>query len=202
MSDRVSDRVGGPVDVAALPDVATLPDEEELWAAAATVPDPEMPPLTIADLGILRSVSRDADTAVVTITPTYSGCPAVDMIEAGVVEAVSALGVDAGRIRVERVLAPAWTTDWITEDGRRKLAESGISPPRPLLIGEPAGEMPKGEVAVALTAGLPRRPMGGITCPRCGSGSVVELSHFSSTACKSLYRCESCREPFDHVKEL
>ncbi len=177
-----------------MPEIVT---DEVLWAAAATVPDPEMPPLTIADLGILRSVERRGDSVVVTITPTYSGCPAVDMIESGVIDAVVDAGVAVDRIRVERVLAPAWTTDWITDDGRRKLAESGISPPRTLAdaSGQP------GSVSVTLS-GRRRQPIGDISCPQCGSKTVTELSRFSSTACKSLYRCESCREPFDHVKEL
>lgn len=170
-----------------------LPDNDVLWNAAAAVPDPEMPPLTIADLGILRAVTERDGVVVVTITPTYSGCPAVDMIEAGVTEAVEAAGVGLERIQVERVLAPAWTTDWITDEGRRKLTESGISPPRPLT--DP------GTVAVSLAAGA-REPVGEISCPRCGSDAVTELSRFGSTACKSLYRCEACTEPFDHVKEL
>ncbi len=175
--------------------------DERLWQAAAAVLDPEMPPLTIADLGILRSIDQRNGNVVVTITPTYSGCPAVEMIEAGVVEAVTGAGVEAERVRVERVLAPAWTTDWITEEGRRKLLEAGISPPRSLVANSVDG----GEVAVTLARAVtarPRNPVGELACPRCGSAAVTELSRFSSTACKSLYRCESCREPFDHVKEL
>ena len=146
---------------------------------AASVLDPELPAVTIAELGILRDV-READGAVtVTITPTYSGCPAMAQIAADLRHRLAAAGYERVDIRTE--LSPAWTTDWITPDGRRKLAEAGIAPP-----GQRGGP-----VLVPLT----------VPCPRCGSADTRELSRFSGTACKALYQCRSCREPFEHVKE-
>ncbi|MCY7399735.1 MAG: phenylacetate-CoA oxygenase subunit PaaJ [Nocardioides sp.] len=150
---------------------------------AATVLDPEVPVLTIDDLGILREVSVDDDGVVhVDLTPTYSGCPAVEAIESDVETALVAAGF--ADVRVRRVLAPAWTTDRISDDGRRKLLEYGIAPP--------SGTRPVGPVPVQL----------GIRCPQCGSPRTSELSRFGSTACKSLWRCDDCREPFDHFKVL
>lgn len=173
-----------------------------LRRAVAAVPDPEMPPLTIDDLGILRDVevndppSNDADTgqtrgrtAIVRVTPTYSGCPAVEYIEDRIVDAAVEAGFDRSEVRVERVLFPAWSTDWITDAGKAKLAATGISPPRPVQPTEPG----------ATTVEIRRRA---IACPRCGSTDTELISRFSSTACKALYRCGSCAEPFDHVKEL
>ncbi len=150
---------------------------------AATVLDPEVPVLTIDDLGILRDVRVDDDGAVeVDLTPTYSGCPAVEAIETDVEAALVAAGFTD--VRVRRVLAPAWTTDWISDDGRRKLLEYGIAPP--------SGTRPVGPVLVQL----------GVRCPQCGSPRTSELSRFGSTACKALWRCDDCREPFDHFKVL
>ncbi|MDH3292971.1 MAG: phenylacetate-CoA oxygenase subunit PaaJ [Acidimicrobiia bacterium] len=162
---------------------------EDLWAAVAAVPDPEMPPLTIEDLGMLRSIEADDGGAVtVVITPTYSGCPAVEYIEDQIVEALAATGVAPEAVTVRRELAPAWSTDWITDAGRAKLAASGISPPRSARTGSVPGETPV--------------RLGPIICPRCGSSTTSEISRFGSTACKALYRCLDCSEPFDHVKEL
>ncbi len=158
---------------------------DELWRVAGSVCDPELPPLTVADLGILRSVVVEDGTVVATVTPTYSGCPAVEVIEDDIRTALERAGCD--RVRIVRSFAPAWTTDWITADGHRKLRDAGIAPPRPV----PAG----GPVPVTLGA----RP---IACPRCGSADTVEVSAFGSTACKALRRCRACAEPFDHVKEL
>ena len=156
--------------------------------AAAQVLDPEVPVLTIDDLGVLRDVVLLDDGAVeVVITPTYSGCPAMETIASDVTDAVRAAGFDD--VRVRTVLSPAWTTDWMSADGRRKLAEYGIAPPTPRPATGP----------VPLQLG--RRPSTP-TCPRCGSSTVRELSHFGSTACKSLWQCESCREPFDHFKAI
>jgi ring-1,2-phenylacetyl-CoA epoxidase subunit PaaD len=146
---------------------------------AGSVPDPEFPALTIADLGILRDV-READGAVtVTITPTYSGCPAMAQIAADLRRRLTGAGYERVDVRTE--LSPPWTTDWITPDGRRKLADAGIAPP-----GERVGP-----VLVPLA----------VPCPRCGSRDTRELSRFSGTACKALYQCRACREPFEHVKE-
>jgi len=150
-------------------------------SAAAAVLDPEVPVLTIADLGVLRDVTVEADgTVVVTITPTYSGCPAMDTIRTDVAEAVRRAGFPA--VEVRTALAPAWTTDWMTEAGREALAAYGIAPP-------PAARA-TGPVPVALS----------VRCPQCGSARTRELSRFGSTACKSMWVCAVCREPFDHFK--
>ena len=154
------------------------------WEIAASVLDPEVPVLTIEDLGILRTVDDrgpEDGGVTVTITPTYSGCPAMDAIRDDVVAALAAEGYDD--VRVEFALAPAWTTDWMSDEGRRKLLEYGIVPPRP-----------RGSGPVALTLSL--------RCPQCGSPDTRELSRFGSTACKSLWVCTACREPFDHFKAI
>ena len=154
---------------------------------AATVLDPEVPVLTIDDLGILREVRLAADGAIeVDLTPTYSGCPAVEAIEQDVRSAL--VGAGFALVRVRRVLSPAWTTDWMTAEGRRKLTEYGIAPP-------PGTSAAVGPVSVSLG----RRPAL-VRCPQCGSSDTAELSRFGSTACKSLWRCHACREPFDHFK--
>ena len=168
---------------------------------AASVLDPELPALTIEDLGILRDV-RERDGAVtVTITPTYSGCPALAQIASDLRRRLTEAGYERVDIRTE--LSPPWTTDWITPDGRRKLADAGIAPP-----GERGGP-------VAVTLGSPssavwptQPPIAGSVghtaaapCPRCGSRDTRELSRFSGTACKALYQCLLCLEPFEHVKE-
>ncbi|MCK1794539.1 phenylacetate-CoA oxygenase subunit PaaJ [Streptomyces sp. XM4193] len=159
--------------------------EAEALALAGAVPDPELPQLGLADLGVLRGVVRHRDGVTeVRLTPTYTGCPAVETMAEDIREALSAERF--GTVRVVRVLSPAWTTDDITEEGRRKLAEAGIAPPRP---GGPAAD---GPVPLSLA----------IRCPNCGSVDTELLSRFSSTACKALRRCTSCREPFDHFKEL
>ena len=151
----------------------------------ASVPDPEIPVVTIEDLGILRDVRSAADGAIeVDITPTYSGCPAMDAIRADIERRLDAAG--HGRVRVHLVLAPAWTTDWISAAGRRKLADYGIAPPTPR-------HTHTGTHALLQLS---------IRCPLCGSPNTEELSRFGSTACKALWRCDSCREPFDHFKQL
>jgi len=157
--------------------------QERAWAAAAAVPDPEVPVLTIEDLGVLRSVDVAGDGSVqVRITPTYSGCPAMDTIRADVITALRESGfADA---MVELVLAPAWTTDWMSEAGKEKLRDYGIAPPQPR---EPGGAVP-----LQLT----------LRCPQCGSPDTHELSRFGSTSCKSLWVCDACREPFDHFKTI
>ena len=153
---------------------------ERAWQAAASVLDPEVPVLTIDDLGILREVSVDEEGRVeVAITPTYSGCPAMDAIRADVEAALHSGGFRDVSVRM--VLSPAWTTDWMSDDGRRKLREFGIAPPQ---------RRGSGPVAVALS----------VRCPQCGSADTRELSRFGSTACKSLWACNACSEPFDHFK--
>ncbi|GAA4689798.1 phenylacetate-CoA oxygenase subunit PaaJ [Nocardioides conyzicola] len=145
------------------------------WKIAADLPDPELPVVTIADLGILRDVTEDDQGRVhVQITPTYSGCPAMETITDDLVEALTAAGYQ--HVDVEFVLAPAWTTDWMTDDAKAKLAAYGVAPPGP--------------VALQLS----------VRCPQCGSLDTRESSRFGSTACKSLWVCQSCREPFDHFK--
>ncbi|WP_092618402.1 1,2-phenylacetyl-CoA epoxidase subunit PaaD [Jiangella sp. DSM 45060] len=148
----------------------------------AAVADPELPVVTIEQLGILRDVRVD-DTGVVTvdITPTYSGCPAMDAIRADIAAALAGEGIDD--VEVRTVLAPAWTTDWITPDGRAALEEHGIAPPGPA----------QGTVTTLTLS---------VRCPHCGSPDTRELARFGSTACKALWACRACQEPFDHVKAL
>ncbi|MGW7477602.1 1,2-phenylacetyl-CoA epoxidase subunit PaaD [Nonomuraea muscovyensis] len=156
---------------------------------AANVADPELPLLTLADLGILREVEVDDGRVVVTITPTYSGCPAMAAIRADLTASLREAGY--AEVEVRTRLSPPWTTDWITEAGRRKLAQAGIAPPGPV-PARAAGPVP-------LTLGPPRRR---VRCPRCGSAETEELSRFGATACKALWRCRACAEPFEHVKEI
>ena len=155
---------------------------ERALRAAGAVVDPEIPVLTIADLGVLRGVALAEDGCVeVTITPTYSGCPAMGVIAAEVALALERASIPGARVRT--VLSPAWTTDWMTEEGRRKLLAYGIEPP-----AKPAGRRALfGEEAA-------------VACPRCGSTETSCLAEFGSTACKALWRCRACREPFDHFK--
>jgi ring-1,2-phenylacetyl-CoA epoxidase subunit PaaD len=150
----------------------------------AEVVDPELRVVTIEELGILREVSEDPDTGAVTvtITPTYSGCPAMDVIRADIRHALAGAGHDDAEVRT--VLHPAWSTDMITSEGRAKLAAAGIAPP-------PAAR-PGGPVPLRLSA----------RCTRCGSPDTEEISHFGSTACKALWRCRACGEPFDLMKPL
>lgn len=153
---------------------------DRAWMAASGVVDPEIPVLTVADLGVLREVRVAGDSVEVTITPTYSGCPAMRLIEFEVGEALRRAGID--KFHITTVLSPAWTTDWLSADGKRKLAEFGIAPP--------------------VAAGVPHTlfSIKQVTCPRCGSRETERISEFGSTACKALYRCRSCAEPFDYFK--
>lgn len=155
--------------------------EAAVWEIAATVADPEIPVLTIEDLGVLRAVNIDDDGAVtVTITPTYSGCPAMDAIRDDVITALATQGY--ANVRVALVLAPAWTTDWMSSEGKAKLEEYGIAPP--------TGKAAAGKVSVGLS----------VKCPQCSSLNTRELTRFGSTSCKALYVCQDCREPFDYFK--
>lgn len=160
---------------------APQPEKTRAWDIAAAVCDPEVPVLTIEDLGILRDVREDGDRVVVTITPTYSGCPAMDTIRDDLTLAFSAEGY--ARVDVELVLAPAWTTDWMSDEGKRKLTEYGIAPP-------------SGRAGVS----GPVRLSLGVKCPRCGSLDTREVTRFGSTSCKALYECRACLEPFDFFK--
>ncbi len=152
---------------------------ERALEAASSVVDPEIPALTIGDLGVLREVRVAGDTVEIDITPTYSGCPAMRVIELDLAEALRRAGID--KFRISTVLAPAWSTDWLTAEGRRKLAESGIAPPaksaRRALFGADA-----------------------VACPRCGAGDTERLAEFGATSCKALYRCRTCKEPFEYFK--
>ncbi|WP_372492436.1 1,2-phenylacetyl-CoA epoxidase subunit PaaD [Actinomadura litoris] len=157
-------------------------------AVAETVTDPELPMLTLAELGVLRDVREEAGHVEVLITPTYTGCPALDAMR----DDLRARLAEAGHrdVRVRTVLDPPWTTDWISASGRAKLAEAGISPP---------GAAPRrASGPIPLSLGPTRR----VPCPRCGSADTAQVSRFGSTACKSLHRCAACGEPFEHVKEI
>ncbi|MCR2764952.1 phenylacetate-CoA oxygenase subunit PaaJ [Microbacterium sp. zg.B48] len=154
------------------------------WRVAATVTDPEVPVLTIEDLGVLRAVEVDGDRATVTITPTYSGCPALETMRDDVVLALTAAGYDT--VEVRTTLTPAWTTDWMSDAGKRKLTEYGIAPP-------------SGRSAIAQA---PIRLRLAVRCPRCGSLDTREVARFGSTSCKALYECRACLEPFDSFKVL
>jgi ring-1,2-phenylacetyl-CoA epoxidase subunit PaaD len=157
------------------------------WTAAAATPDPELPVVTIADLGILRDVDEADGRVIATITPTYSGCPAMREIAADVEHRLRSAGYRDVEVRTR--LAPRWTTDWITDAGRRKLAAAGVAPPAP--ARRAAGPVP-------LTL-APRPP---VACPRCGAADTAETAAFGSTACKSLHRCTVCDEPFEAVKPV
>ncbi len=162
----------------------TTPEAAKAWAAAASVCDPEIPVLTLEDLGVLRDLEMgDGGRVTVTITPTYSGCPAMLVMEVEILKALREAGFE--EVQVETVLSPAWTTDWLSEAGREKLRAYGIAPParssssRQALFGRDS-----------------------VDCPQCGSSDTERVSEFGSTACKALYRCRSCAEPFDYFKCL
>ncbi|RAX50432.1 phenylacetate-CoA oxygenase subunit PaaJ [Arthrobacter sp. AQ5-05] len=159
--------------------IATIAELREI---ASRVTDPEIPVLTIADLGILRDVEMEDGTVVVTITPTYSGCPAMDAITEDLGIVFKESGYD--NVRVNLVLSPAWSTDWMTESGKTKLEAYGIAPP--------TGTGHRGPVTLGLA----------VKCPQCHSLNTKELSRFGSTACKSMYQCKDCLEPFDYFKVL
>ncbi|MFF7447556.1 MULTISPECIES: 1,2-phenylacetyl-CoA epoxidase subunit PaaD [unclassified Streptomyces] len=174
--------------------VTVTPLEAELLEVAGSVPDPELPVLTLRELGVVRAVRvHGADTgetaAEVELTPTYTGCPAIEAMSVDIERVLHAHGVR--EVTVRTVLSPAWSTDDISAEGRRKLREFGIAPPR--------AQQAAGPVAVALG---PTRTLDPVRCPHCDSADTELLSRFSSTACKALRRCLACREPFDHFKEL
>jgi ring-1,2-phenylacetyl-CoA epoxidase subunit PaaD len=165
------------------------------WAALASVPDPEIPVVSVIDLGIVRGVewgTGDDGSLVVTVTPTYSGCPATEVIMASIGDALRAAGIE--RVRLETRLSPAWTTDWISPAGQRKLREFGIAPP--------GGTRAVPGFATIDVSGISplRRAQVAVGCPRCGSKATQLVSQFGSTACKAHYRCLDCLEPFDYFK--
>ena len=161
--------------------------EQAAWAALAGVPDPEVPALSLCDLGIVREVVCDVAGTHVVLTPTYSGCPATEVIAASVRDALEQAGL--GPVTVSHRLAPAWTTDWISAEGRQRLLAYGIAPPGQACGAEPA-------------LGTIRLRPRNVACPRCGSLQTERLSAFGSTACKALHRCLDCREPFEYFKPL
>lgn len=166
-------------------------------AVVARVVDPELPMLTLDDLGVVRAVDERPDGVTVTITPTYSGCPAIEVMGDDIRAALTAAGY--GPVEVRTVLAPAWSTDWISDAGRRKLAEAGVAPPG---VAAPRGSgaaAPHASGVVPLTLAPPSAV---VPCPRCGAPTTEELSRFGATACTALRRCRSCAEPFEHVKEM
>lgn len=152
------------------------------WDIAATVLDPEVPVLTIEDLGVLRSAEVDGDSVRIVLTPTYSGCPAIDQMRDDVRIKLREAGYD--EVRVDYTLSPAWTTDWMSDAGKRRLEEYGIAPPNA------RSDARKGPIPVSI----------GVKCPRCHSLHTREISRFGSTSCKALYQCLSCDEPFDYFK--
>jgi ring-1,2-phenylacetyl-CoA epoxidase subunit PaaD len=160
--------------------VALAVSREQVMSWLSTVPDPEIPVLTITDLGIVRDVSVD-EQVIVDVSPTYSGCPATEVIEQSVIDTLQAHGVD--EVVINRVLSPAWTTDWISAAGRDKLKEYGIAPPEQ---GASKRELLRGSRSIA--------------CPRCDSVNTQVVSEFGSTACKASYKCSDCLEPFEYFK--
>jgi len=150
----------------------TRPSDAEIWGWLDTVPDPEIPAISLVDLGVIRALDWVNDTLQVTVTPTYSGCPATTVINLDIVAELTKRGID--KVALKQQLSPAWTTDWLSDKGRAKLEDYGIAPPSP--------------------AGGPDR------CPHCGSANVQRISQFGSTPCKAQWRCADCLEPFDYFK--
>jgi ring-1,2-phenylacetyl-CoA epoxidase subunit PaaD len=157
--------------------------EAQAWRVLAAVPDPEIPALSVTDLGIVREVREHDDALTVVVTPTYSGCPATEAIASAIRDALHEAG--APEVRIQTRLAPAWTSDWLTPQAAEKLRAYGIAPP----LAAQAGQ--------ALRFAPPAPP-----CPRCGAKRTTRLSEFGATACKALYRCETCREPFEYFKAI
>lgn len=176
--------------------IANLPLLDAIWRALAAVPDPEIPVISVVDLGIVRNVEWNGDELVVSVTPTYSGCPATEVIAGDIGRALVAAGVM--RFRVETQLSPPWTTDWIAPDARQRLADYGIAPPR----ARPTASGQRGQTSRIDISGL--RLYGSapaeVPCPRCKSTRTREQSRYGSTLCKAQYRCDDCLEPFDYFK--
>lgn len=162
---------------------------EQVWDWLSQIPDPEIPVVSLTELGIIRDVEWQGDTLVVTVTPTYSGCPATAIINLDIETALRARGID--RLRLERRLSPPWTTDWLTREGRAKLRDYGIAPP---VVGTAADGQLTGRIG-RLMGHSPT-----VACPRCGSDNTERVSQFGSTLCKASWRCRDCLEPFDYFK--
>ena len=179
--------------------VVDRPDVAAIWRALAAVPDPEIPVISVVDLGIIRGVEWRDDEWVISVTPTYSGCPATEVIASDIGRALVAAGV--GRFRIETRLAPAWTTDWISPDARQRLADYGIAPPG-------AGAAVSSQIdEIAQTSRIDisalhrhRTEAANVPCPRCNSTRTRQQSRYGSTPCKAQYRCDDCLEPFDYFK--
>ena len=172
-----------------VPDPARSPRVSDAWRVLHEVLDPEVPAISVTDLGIVRDVIEHDDGLEVVVTPTYSGCPATEVIAQSISDAIDAAGLGPARVTQRR--APAWTTDWITPQGRERLRAYGIAPP-----GSCASE------ATGVNVSRIRLMARNVDCPRCGSAQTERLSAFGSTACKSLYRCIACREPFEYFKPI
>ena len=173
---------------------------ERAWEVLGTVLDPEVPALSVRDLGIVRDVIDHGSELEVVLTPTYSGCPATEVIERDCLDAIAAVGLGPARATLRR--APAWTTDWISDEGKRKLTEYGIAPPAHVIpVPACAGAGSAGIQGVRIRL-FGRLAGPAIPCPHCSSPDTERLSPFGSTACKALYRCLACREPFEHFKPI
>lgn len=170
--------------------VTTQPTVQRVWEWLAQVPDPEIPVISVTELGIVRQIAFQDDLLIVTVTPTYSGCPATALISELIESHLKSRGVE--RVRIEQRLSPPWTTDWMTDEARRKLKAFGIAPP---LDGTAA----TGRLAAQASrlVGEARLP---VACPRCDSTNTEKISQFGSTPCKASYRCKDCLEPFDYFK--
>jgi len=160
---------------------------EDYWNAVGEVLDPEVPVLSVVDLGIVRDIREEGDVVVVDVTPTYSGCPAMQVIEDDITAALHQAG--ASDVRINTVFQPAWTTDWISEDARQRLRAYGIAPP-------------SGSAAAETELITLRRRVETIACPRCGSSNTEQRSEFGSTACKAIWFCNACHEPFEYLKAI
>ena len=169
--------------------VASSSRVDAVWRVLATVLDPEVPAVSVCELGIVRDVIDHDDVLEIVLTPTYSGCPATEVIEHDILQAIDAAGLGPARATLRR--APAWTTDWISADGKRKLRAYGIVPPGPASNADvPIRFFPRAAKTAALA------------CPRCGSLNTERLAAFGSTACKATWRCLACQEPFEHFKPI
>lgn len=166
-----------------------LPAIDEIWAWLAEVPDPEIPVVSVTELGIIRDVAYEDDQLVVAVTPTYSGCPATAVIDLMIEEKLREKGV--GNLRLERRLSPPWTTDWVTQDARDKLKSFGIAPP---VDGTASDGMTSRAARLSGSSGPD------VACPRCGSTDTERVSQYGSTPCKAAWRCRACLEPFDYFK--